>query len=346
MALAFNPSQPSPAGVVPVQLPGLILGDAAEGPGFEVSSSGILATLPAIPDRLARRLVWVDESNRIAPLPAPVQKYEHVTISPDGKQAVVQILEGVLNLWVYNFERSSLTPLVKAGSSSQAPMWTQDSRRVIYRGTRKGSRNLYWIAADGSGTEERLTTKDGVNQTPQSVSPDGKWAIFSENGGGTGSDLWMVSLGGDHAVQSVLSSPAFESAGIVSPAGGRWLAFTADDSGRVELYVRPFPGPGPRIPISRDGGTEPMWSRDGRRLFFVNGNGFMAADVTLSPSFSASVPRQLYQAPFMSSTTGATPYGLGLDGRFLRVQPVQPEPPATRIDIVVNWRAELRRLVK
>ena len=346
MALPFDPAQPSVTGAAPVRLPGLIPGDAAEGPGFEVSSSGVLAALPAGPERLARRPVWVDASGRTEPLPVPVQQYEHVSISPDGTRAVLQILEGVVNLWLFDFERAALTPLVKAGSSSQAPVWTPDSQWVIYRGTRNGSRNLYRKAADGTGTEERLTTKDGVNQTPQSVSVDGKWALFSENGGKTGGDLWKVNLGGEHAVQPLLVSPANEGSGVVSTGGG-WMAFTADDSGRNEVYVRPFPGPGPRVPISRDGGTEPLWSRDDRNLYFVNGHKFMTVDVTLSPSFTASVPRQLHQAPFMLSPNGATSYGLSLDGRrFLRLEPVKPDPPATRIDVVLNWREELRRLVK
>jgi Tol biopolymer transport system component len=346
MALPFNPAQPGSGGAVPIRLPGHLTGSTQESPGFEVSSSGVLATVPAGPERLARRLVWVDESGRTEPLPVPAQTYEHAVISPDGKQAVVQVLEGVVNLWLYNLERRSLTPFVKAASSTQAPIWTPDGKRVIYRGTRKGSRNLYWKAADDTGAEERLTTKDGVNQTPQSVSADGKWVIFAEVGGDTGQDVFRVSLDGKRTVEPLVAGPINEGSGIVSPAPGTWLAYTAEYSGRVEIYVRPYPGPGPRLPISRDGGAEPLWSRDGRKLFFVNGDKFMVADVTLSPSFSASVPRQLYEAPFTLSANSATPFSQAHDGRFLRVQPVHPDPPATRIDVVINWLEELKRLVR
>ena len=348
MALPFNPSQPNPADkstVVPVRLPGTVMGSYQEGPGFEVSSSGVLATVPAGVDRLARRLVWVDETGRAEPLPQPAQAYEHVHISPDGKQAVVQIVEGVVNLWLYDFERKSMTPLVKEGSSTQAPLWTPDSKRVIYRGTRKGSRNLYWRAADGTGTEERLTTKEGVNQTPQSISADGKWLIFTEVGLDTGQDVMRVSLDGARTVEPVITGPTNAGSGVVSPAPGTWIAFTADNSGRVEIYVRPFPGPGPHIPVSRDGGIEPFWSPNGRKLFFVNGDKFMVSDITLAP-FTASVPRQLYEGPYIISPNGATPYSVARDGRFLRVRAVQPDPPPTRIDIVINWLEELKRLVK
>ncbi|HEX5217373.1 MAG TPA: protein kinase [Vicinamibacterales bacterium] len=345
MALAFDPAKPDLSGAVPVRLPGPIRGDSTEAPAFEVSAAGLLATLPAGPDRVARRIVWVDETGRTEALPPPAQAYEHVSISPDGKRAVVQIMEGVVNLWMYDFERGALTPFVKAGSSSQAPVWTHDSQRVIYRATRKGFRNLYWRAADGTGDEERLTTKDGVNQTPQSVSPDGKWAIFSELGGDTGGDVWRVSLDTGHRVELLVSGPSNQGFGVVSP-GGDWLAYVDDDSGRNEIYLRPFPGPGPRAPISKDGGIEPRWSRDGRKLYFVTGDKFMVSDLTWAPSFTASVPRQLYQAPFLIGQNGATPFTVASDGRFLRVQLVKPDPPPTRIDIVINWRDELARLVK
>jgi serine/threonine-protein kinase len=345
MAIPFDPAQPATSSAAPTPLPGSVPGDAAEGAGFEVSAAGILAALPAGPNRLARRLVWVDEAGRADPLPLPQQQFEHVSVSPDGTRAVVQILEGVVNLWMYDFSRGALTPFVKAGSSTQAPVWTPDSRYVIYRGTRNGWRNLFRKAADGSGGEERLTTKEGVNQTPQSVSPDGKWLVFAEVGGSTGQDLFRVTLDGKHTVEPLLVGPGEDRSGVVSP-NGSVMAYVAADSGREEVYVRPFPGPGPRIPVSQDGGIEPLWSADGRRLFFVSGNRFMAADVTSAPSPRASVPRQLYQGWFQFSPNGATPFGLGPDGRVLRVQLVQPDPPVTRVDLVLNWREELRRLVK
>jgi serine/threonine-protein kinase len=346
MARRFDPSQAATSTDVPTRLPGYLTGSTQESPGFEVSPSGVLATVPAGPNRLARRLVWVDDTGRAEPLPVPAQTYEHVRISPDGRHAVVQILEGVVSLWLYDFERKSLTPFVKAANSTQAPIWTHDGQRVIYRATRQGSRNLYWRAADGSSAEERLTTKAGVNQTPQSVSADGKWVIFAEVGGDSGSDVFRVSLDGARTVEPLLAGPVNDGSGVVSPAPGHWMAVTADDSGRPEVYVRPYPGPGPRIPISRDGGLDPSWSRDGRRLFFVSGDAFMAADVTLSPTFSTGVPRELYRGPYTSSPNSATPYSQAKDGRFLRVQPVEPDPPPARIDIVTNWLEELRRLVK
>jgi serine/threonine-protein kinase len=347
MAVPLDLTRPVSANVVPVRLPGFVVGEATEGAGFDVSSSGTLAMLPAGAERMSRRLVLVDSAGRVEALPLPPGQYEQVRVSPDGRQAIVQTIEGVITLWLYDFGRATLTPFVKASETSQAGVWTADSQRVIFRATRKGLRNLFWKAADGTGAEERLTDREGVVHTPHSVTPDGKWVIYGEGGGReTGADLWMASLDRDRTTTPIIATTAGELNGMVSP-NGAWLAYSADDSGRSEIYVRPFPAPGARTPVSRNGGVEPLWSRDGRQLFFLEGDKFMAVDVGTSPAFSASVPRVLYEAPFHFSPNATTSYSLAPDGkRFLRVQSVHPDPPANRIDIVLNLREELRRLLK
>ena len=113
----------------------------------------------------------------------PERDYEAVALSPDGARAVLQIREGTIGLWLYDFARRTLTPFATASGSSQGAVWTPDGRRIVYRGTRQGTRNLYWRPTDGSGEEERLTTKPDVVQTPSSVSPDGEWLAYSEGGG-------------------------------------------------------------------------------------------------------------------------------------------------------------------
>jgi serine/threonine-protein kinase len=348
MAVPTDLTRPASANVVPVRLPGFVVGEATEGAGFDVSSSGTLAMLPAGAERMSRRLVLVDTAGRVEALPLPPGQYEQVRISPDGRQAIIQTIEGVITLWIYDFGRATLTPLVKANETSQAGVWTADSQRVIFRATRKGLRNLFWKAADGTGAEERLIEKEGVVHTPHSVTPDGKWVVDGEGGGReTGPDLWMASLDGDRTTATpIVATPASELNAMVSP-NGAWLAYMSDDSGRNEIYVRPFPEPGARTLVSRNGGMEPLWSRDGRRLFFLEGDKFMAVDVATSSSFSASVPRVLYEAPFQFSPNATTSYSLAPDGeRFLRVQSVHPDLPANRIDIVLNLREELRRLLK
>ena len=142
-------------------------------------------------------VVWVDRGGIVEPLPLPGTDYEAVALSPDAQRAVLQIREGTIGLWLYDFARRTLTPFATASGSSQGAVWTPDGRRIVYRGTRQGTRNLYWKPTDGSGDEERLTTKPGVVHTPSSVSPDGQWLAFAEGGGTVQGTTWVMSLTGD-----------------------------------------------------------------------------------------------------------------------------------------------------
>ncbi|HYN02245.1 MAG TPA: protein kinase, partial [Vicinamibacteria bacterium] len=179
----WRPSQQDLGGAVPVaaaEQPNDGIGNEGCG-NYALSDDGTLAYLGG-GRYSAMRVVWIDRAGTVAPLPLPERAYENVAISPDGGRAVVQIREGTTRLWIYDFARGTLTPLGPATGSSQAPLWTPDGTRVIYRGTRQGTRNLYRIAVDGSGEEERLTSKPGVIQTPSSISSDGRVLLFDQTG--------------------------------------------------------------------------------------------------------------------------------------------------------------------
>jgi Tol biopolymer transport system component len=244
-----------------------------------------------------------------------------------------------MELWLYDVARRALTPFATTGGSSQAPAWTPDGRRIVYRGTRAGTRNLYWKAVDGSGEEERLTTKPGVVHTPSSVSPDGRWLVFTEGGGVVrGNTIWMLSLSGDRTPRRVVT-PAVD--GQVSP-DGRWLAYQSGSAGEEQVYATSFPDAGPRVPISSNGGVDPLWSRDGRELFYTRGERMMAVTVTRGATLSVSAPRELFAGRFRPSLNTITAFSVTPDGRrFLRVQQAQPDRPLTRIEVVLNWASQL-----
>ena len=127
---------------------------------------------------------------------------------------------------------------------------------------------------------------------------------------------------------------------------GRWLAYTSNEPGRIEVFVQPFPGSGGRSQISIDGGTEPVWSRDGRELFFLSGDKMMAVQITTAPTFKAGTPRLLFEGRYVFGPNGVAAYDVAADGqRFLRVQPMHPDPPLNQIQVVLNWTEELKRLV-
>jgi Tol biopolymer transport system component len=211
---------------------------------------------------------------------------------------------------------------------------------------------LFWRLADGSGPFERLS--EDLRQDTSDWSADGNHlavvnysgdiVILSQSGGRTSATPW-------------LSTPAYEQYPMWSP-DGRWLAYSSNDSGKSEVYVQPYPGPGPRVQISRGGGVSPVWSRDGREIFYAQGNSrgtadidhpivsIMAAPITLTPTITAGTPHKLFEGPY-AITGQARGFDVSPDGkRFLMVLPEEHLPrPATEITIVQNWFEELRRLV-
>ena len=250
----------------PIPLPELPRIENEGAADYVVSTNGTLAYLAGGPARYAQRVVWVDRGGSVEPLPLPEKDYEAVALSPDAQRAVLQIQEGAIGLWLYDFARRTLTPFATASGSSQGAVWTADGGRIVYRGTRQGTRNLYWKPTDGSGDEERLTTKPGVVHTPTSVSPDGQWLAFAEGGGTVQGTTWVMSLTGDRTPRVFMKGGV---AAEFSP-DGKWIAYQSAESGNLEVYLAPFPGPGPRIPVSAGGGESPIWSRDGSELFYTN----------------------------------------------------------------------------
>jgi len=343
LAVPFNPSKPAPASTVPVGLSEHVIGESVEGAAY-ASASTVLAYLAGGPARLGRRLVWVDATGKIDPVPLPERMYEQVSLSPDGQRAIVQLTDSVVGLWMYDIARATLAPFATTGGSSQAPVWTPDGKHVIYRATRNGLRNLFWKASDGASDEERLTMKEHVIQSPSSVSPDGRWLVYSEAGVNAADDLWMLPLDGDRKPRVLVASPANDGNGRISP-DGKWLAFESEPSGHPEVYVQPFPGPGPRTQISLDGGNEPLWSSSGRQLFYLAGDRLMVVETTTSPGFSATIPRPVVVGQYIPSPNGVTGYAVDpASGRFLRVQQTKPALPINAIRLVLNWTDELKAL--
>jgi Tol biopolymer transport system component len=340
----WSPSHPSLQGVEVKALPFSSQIDNEGASAYAVSENGTFVRLIGSASRRLAKIVWVDRSGKIEPLPLPDRDYVSAAVSPDGTRAAIQIRSGTEEIWIYDFGTKSFTPLVTPAGSSQAPVWTIDSKYLVYRGTRGGFRNIFKKAADGSGTEERLTTTPGGIETPTNATPDGKWIVFIRSGvsaqGGltTGSgDIWKVAVDGTHETIPVIATPAFENGGQVSP-DGRWMAFETNISQRTEVWVQSFtapPGSAAAAPrqLSRDGGMAARWSRDGRELFFMTDNGIMA--VTVSGD-TFSLPREIVRGRFRRSANANTNYDAARDGRLLHVLPIEPGQPQTRIEVVLN----------
>ncbi len=311
-----------------------------EGAQYAVSDSGALAYVQAQSGVFERRLVWVNRDGTVTPIAAPPKAYTDPVIAPDGRSIALSVQGTTQTLWIYDLDRSSLTTLPATGSL-QSPVWTPDSRRIAYRATRGGYRNIYWRAADGSGEEERLTTSDRLH-TPTSFSHDGQFLLFAEVSPETANDIWIIGTDPQQRTARALMTTKFsERSPQVSP-DGKWLAYASDESGRTEIYVSPFPGPGGKTAISTQGGREPRWSRNGDEVFYRQSDAVMAVKVTTGSRLIASSPRVLFEGHYQISDTSSPGFDVAADGRFLMIQPTVAEQPATEFNIVLGWRGALK----
>ncbi len=312
------------------------------GTSFAVSRTGVLVYVPAGTPR--RSLVLVDRTGAAKPVPLEPGAYESAKFSPDGHRiAFTQTDEqrGARDIWVLDLERGSRTRLTFQ-SDNFYPVWTPAGDRIAFasrRGSTTGRAAPFWIRADGTGTAEQLVNSVYLG-FPSSFTPDGKTLLFRETLPATGLDIVAVPVGGtDHTPRAVLATPASELSPMLSP-DGRLLAYVSDESGRNEIYVRSYPDGGGRWQISLQGGTSPLWRRDGREIYFVSGEALYAVPVDPAgdpPRFGR--PMELFTGQYVRNGRW-TPYDVAPDGRHFLM--VQDDGVADRIDVVTGWPAMLR----
>jgi Tol biopolymer transport system component len=288
------------------------------------------------------RLVWVDREGTRKPLDTPSGFYGTFRLSPDGRWLAITVTGASDDVWIYDLERGTRSRLTLAGNSG-FPVWSPDGKWVAFNSDRGGAWNLFRKPADGSGEAERLTTSENW-QAPYSWSRDGERIVFVE-WAETGGDIWVLSAEGDRSPEPFLVTRFSETAPALSP-DGRWIAYYSSESGRPELYVQPFPGPGRRWQISNEGSWHPVWSPIGDEIFYQDHSRkkWMVSAVTTRPEFSAETPRLLFEGHYVDFP--GRPYDVAPDGeRFLLVESLEESATTTRLHVVLNWFDELKRLV-
>jgi serine/threonine-protein kinase len=325
-----------------------------------VSDTGTLAYFAGGDRALGTRLRWIDRDGSETPLPEPAHPYASVALSPDGGRVAVDLFDLATftgDLWLYELDGDRLTRLTFGGINS-SPVWTPDGQRLIYWHSEAGQSNgeLRSVPADNSAPPVTLATVDDGPIGPTTITPDGT-AVIGVTARGTGPgadiDIWALRLegtastSGDAAtaeLSDVLASDYNELGAMLSP-DGRFLAYASNESGREEVYVVPYPGPGGKTQVSTDGGRLPRWNPNGRELFYVNGTRLMAVDVETSPVFRRLTPKALFEAPALGVATSAF-YAVAPDGaRFLIPALGETDVDAPfELRIVVNWFEELREL--
>jgi serine/threonine-protein kinase len=310
---------------------------------YDVSASGSLvyAAGGVLPD-LQNSLVWVDHKGAEEPATPLGFPFQAPRLSPDGRRIAYVTQGRDWQVFVYDLETGTNSRLTHEGMSSRV-IWTPDGRDVVFLWFVGPGVNLFSQPHDGSSPMERLTTSD-LYHYPSSWTPDGgTLAVVEEHASGQSDIVLLETASG--RMRPFLKSPFFEAFPEFSP-DGRWIAYTSDESGRQEIYVRPFPGPGAKHQVSGQGGTQPLWAKDGKQLFFRRGGQVWAADVRTELGFSTGMPRLLFEKGGYSPGNPTRSYDLSLDGRrFLMVKQEQRTPnPVTEMTIVLNQFAEVERL--
>jgi serine/threonine-protein kinase len=310
----------------PVPLVEHVLTSAPGGADYTVSQSGTLVYVQAGVDDEdvgGRSLVWVDRQGHEEALDAQVRRYSTVRLSPDGTRIAAGIRGGI---WVWDLKRQTLTRVTFGPALDQQPLWTTDSRRIIFSSSREGVFNLYAQSADGTGSAERLTTS-GNSEFATGTSPDGAQIIGEEASPTTSFNVMMWPLASPRGAGRPLVSTAFTELNAVVSGDGRYIAYQANDSGPNEIYVRPFPNvDAAKWQVSTTGGTRPAWSADGRELFYVGGgNGptlFAVPVATTGTAFVAGNPVRLFGGPYTlgGNSTSYRSWDVARDGRFLMIK--------------------------
>ena len=315
---------------------------------FAVSSDGCLAYIPVKARSAELRPVWVDRQGQVEPLPgATYRGYNNVRISPDAALAAFTIQDGdSRDIWIYNFQRHTLNPLTSDGLSA-LPFWILDGKFLLFGSYGSGRPQLYRQSLTGSGSAELLATLEQPVGAMTSCCPDGKEFLFARSDPQQprlDQDIWVVQLkqNQEYFQRLYITRDINQREGVWSP-GGQWVAYSSDESGRWEIYVEPYPGPGPKVPVSTEGGQQPMWSRDGKELFYRKGNKMMAAAVEIEPQFKVTGLIELFEGRYLSSASLQN-YDVAPDGRFLMIQEPRESTPLG-INVVLNWFDELKRLM-
>jgi Tol biopolymer transport system component len=312
---------------------------------FSVSEGGVLVHGPSVV--MATTLQWRDRTGAVVGTPLPPGIYRSPRLSPDENSVAVALLgEGGQSPDVYIFDllRGGRSRVTSNPANDWFPVWAPDGSRLFFASARNGPSSLFQKSPSASGDGEQFSATSVAGMYPTDVSSDGRTVIFHQQTvGPAGYDLSVARGETPDATIQFLPSRFNEIQGRFSP-NGRWVAYASDESGRFEIYVRPYPTAPGQWPISASGGMQPEWRGDGKELYFISGDGrLMAADVsTDGPTFTAGVPRALFEVDVPDSAAPhPSDYDVSADGKRFLINTVLDQPAKPAVTVILNWTAEL-----
>src|SRR5581483_10924753 len=345
MAQAFDPEKALLSGdPVPVAQN---VNRTGVGPGaFSVSRNGMLAFATGEGGGGNAQLTWVDRSGELLGTISTPGQITMPSISPDGTKVAFSRSDpqtGIPDIWVHELARSADSRFTFGPRFNLFSSWSPDGRYIAYMGTDPDGTHIHKKATSGPGQDE-VIDGDARVKRPADWSRDGKYILEDTPGDPkTGGDVWVLPLEGEKKAQPYVQTEFQEGMPKLSP-DGQWLAYSSWESKRAEVYVQTFPMRGGKWQVSIDGGSFPIWSKDGKELYFIGPDGkMMAAEVRSVPgkdgsTFERGVPKPLFDAHM----EGGTWFDVSRDGKFLI--PVHIEQPGVApINIVVNWQAALKK---
>jgi Tol biopolymer transport system component len=341
-------------GPVPLEQ-GVMRASVTPSANYGIATDGTLVYVAGTATQGTRSLAWVDRDGREEPLAIEPSNYDNLRISPDGRRVALDDRNVDGDLWIWDFEAQTRTRLNVGDNGGSNPAWTADGSRVAFG----AGLDLYWRAANNTGAAERLLERgQGQNNPagpliPYFFTPDGSGLVFGSFRGNarTEDDIGIISLGGDDEPVWLLNESYDEHYAELSP-DGRWMAYQSAESGREEVYVRPFPNlDDDLVQVSNNGGRFPLWSRDGRELFYLEGPPMRLMVVAVDPSdtsFGFTERARLFEWPYRGAPgeSSSRPYDVSTDGqRFLAIFDGATSETTTEIIVVENWTEKLQRLV-
>jgi eukaryotic-like serine/threonine-protein kinase len=311
---------------------------------FSISDNGVLVYDSGASGKT--QFTWIDRAGKELGIVGESADQGDLQLSPDGTRLAFRQVEsrtGAINIWLMELARGTASRFTLEQTIDFAPIWSPDGNRIVFASLRDGPPNLFQKLSNSAGNEEILL-KSFIPKIPFDWSRDGRFIIYGVIDPKTSWDLWVLPLDGDRTPIPFLQTDSDERQAQFSP-NGKWVAYTSTESGRTEVYVRPFPVAAGKWQVSTGGGEQPRWRRDGTELFYLSADHkLMALEVnTEGPTFEHHAPSALFVTRVGGIDTPGDYYAVTGDGQLFLLNNLVEEAAHTPITVVLNWNANLKR---
>jgi Tol biopolymer transport system component len=313
---------------------------------FSVSENGLLIYQVESTSVLSR-LLWLDRSGREIGSLGTIDDQANPRISPDGKRVGLDITDhqsGNVDVWIYPSAGGVATRFTSHPAIDAGPVWSPDGQRVAFTSFQRGHPDIYLRNSSGVGGDELILTSARTKYVTD-WSPDGRFILLRAVDATTNLELWVAPVGGDHKAVPFIKTIFGVNQGQFSP-DGRWVAYASNESGKWEIAVAPFPGPGGNWKVSTAGGTEPRWRRDGKELYYLAPDGkLMAVEVKAGETFEAGAAKALFPTRRREPVSAADlfSYDVSADGQRFLVNTDAEEATSAPLTAIVNWPSEMEK---